>query len=256
MEQSTEYCTSSGEKKDSGVLPTVLSAFRHCRIVHHCVVKRRLGDTAWFPGPVLRALSPTWQQASTASSWMQSTPSAMGLGFCFCYDPKAMEFAPVMEGRVTNHCALHCPSSWLLKLFCESLSDPLPLHHHLSWPFPSQILWLGVSDSSSWGCSLSVSSSDSEQIFCQDGSCHNWDMGNKKKKCLFCQMLACHARGVTVSPNSHTGFKAYRKCDGFILLLELQVWGQDHLPYLVGGFSFSSPTLPGRELRLELQALS
>jgi hypothetical protein len=61
----------------------------------------------------------------------------MNLVLCFLCNPQAKEFALVMEGRATNHHAFHGQSSQLLKLLSGSMSDPLPLHNHLSWPSPS-----------------------------------------------------------------------------------------------------------------------
>jgi hypothetical protein len=48
------------------------------------------------------------------------------------------------EGKVTHYFTLHCLNSLLLKLLSRSISDPTPLHNHLSWPAPVQMFWQGV----------------------------------------------------------------------------------------------------------------
>jgi hypothetical protein len=59
----------------------------------------------------------------SGNSWSQGTPTATEVVFYFCCYPQELELTPTREVRATNHHALYCPSSRLLKLLTGSMSD-------------------------------------------------------------------------------------------------------------------------------------
>jgi hypothetical protein len=92
------------------------------------------GNYVVHQGPGLEALRPTWLTTHMARRQVVGAKyqANQGLGAISALTFRGWDSLPVREGRASDHCALHSPSSLLLKLLHRTTSDPLPLYTLLS----------------------------------------------------------------------------------------------------------------------------